>query len=374
MTHIETIGHELAGALKQNSADHIEARLEESQTSHITYRGRKLESIGRATATGGNVRALVRGGWGFISFNNLDELPGRVELAVKQAQLVGSEESKLAPLEPVVDIVPMDMDKNPVTMTLDKKKQLLDDYNDIIWRTPGIQTSTISYAETEWKSGWSVPADVHPTLMHDDFADVGHGLGTMRYKLTATTAAQTLATEGTECRESGAVCRRVHTVAYRKDNSYLGYLHELFNCPYIYGSKRIKGGHQSDVLVGSDCADFAVYGKRRQRGKKKFGYTYTGGLYKLAKRRWKVSLDDEQFYVDKKKRRLTFGDGETIRPGDLINFEGGHVGVLVKDDGDGYLDTGDLIMHTLFREPEIVSIDDCRWGQVNGKEVLRLKD
>ena len=258
----------------------------------------------------------------------------------------------------------------PVTLAWSKVEAKVESYNNAYSAPP----STISYAETEWKSGWSVPADVHPTLMHDDFADVGHGLGTMRYKLTATTAAQTLATEGTECRESGAVCRRVHTVAYRKDNSYLGYLHELFNCPYIYGSKRIKGGHQSDVLVGSDCADFAVYGKRRQRGKKKFGYTYTGGLYKLAKRRWKVSLDDEQFYVDKKKRRLTFGDGETIRPGDLINFEGGHVGVLVKDDGDGYLDTGDLIMHTLFREPEIVSIDDCRWGQVNGKEVLRLKD
>jgi len=151
MTHIETIGRELAETLKRYSADYIEARLEESQTSHITYRGRELESIGRATATGGNVRALVRGGWGFISFNNLNELPGRVELAVKQAQFVGSEESELAPVEPVVDVVSGEADKNPVTVPLAEKKQMLDDYNDIIWHTPQIQTSTISYADSHQK-------------------------------------------------------------------------------------------------------------------------------------------------------------------------------------------------------------------------------
>jgi len=53
MTHIEAIGHQLAETLNRYSADYIEAHLEESQTSHITYRGRELESIGRTTATGG---------------------------------------------------------------------------------------------------------------------------------------------------------------------------------------------------------------------------------------------------------------------------------------------------------------------------------
>lgn len=231
----------------------------------------------------------------------------------------------------------------------------------------------ISYAQTEWKSGWSVVADVHPTLMHDEFPDMKNGLGTMRYKARAKTAAWTMGSKGLECRETGAACRAIHAISLRADDTYLGFLYELYNTPYIYGSKTIKGGHQSDLLVGSDCADFAVYGKRRQVGKKKFGYTYTGGLYKLASKRWKVALDDDDFYVDRKKKRLTFGPDETVRPGDLINFDGGHVGVLVKDDGDGYLDTGDYVMHTLFREPETVPIKECRWGAISGKEVLRLK-
>ncbi len=147
MTDIEAIGRQLADTLKGYQADYIEVHLEESQTSHITYRGRELESIDRRTATGGNVRALVKGGWGFISFNNLDELAGRIELAVKQAQSVGSKQSKLATVEPVVDTVPAEAGKNPLTIPLVDKKQLLDEYNDIIWSTQGLQTSTINYGD-----------------------------------------------------------------------------------------------------------------------------------------------------------------------------------------------------------------------------------
>jgi len=151
MPHIEAISHQLAETLKGYGADYIEARLEESQTSHMTYRGRELESIGRTTAIGGNVRALVRGGWGFVSFNDLSELPDRVELAVKQAQFVSNKESKLAPVEPVIDIVSSEIDRNPVTMPLAKKKQLLDEYNDIIWHTPKLQTSIINYGDSHKK-------------------------------------------------------------------------------------------------------------------------------------------------------------------------------------------------------------------------------
>ena len=146
MTDIEAIGRQLADVVKRYSADYIEARLEQSQRSSITYRGRELESIGQATAIGGNVRALVRGGWGFISFNELGDLPGKVELAVKQARLAGREESKLAPLQPIVDIV--STAQNPTTKPLAGKKQLLDEYNEIIWRTPKLQTSTIAYSDS----------------------------------------------------------------------------------------------------------------------------------------------------------------------------------------------------------------------------------
>jgi TldD protein len=147
MADIVAIGHELTDTLKRYRADYIEIRLEESQSSHIIYRGRELESIDRATAVGGNVRALVKGGWGFVSFNDFEKLPGRVGQAVKQARFVGREKSQLAEVAPVVDKVLAGVSQNPVTMPLSEKKQLLDEYNDIIWRTPKIQTSTIHYGD-----------------------------------------------------------------------------------------------------------------------------------------------------------------------------------------------------------------------------------
>jgi TldD protein len=149
MTDIETTASQLADLIKGYSADYIEARLEESQRSYITYRGKELESIGQATAIGGNIRALVKGGWGFASFNEIADLPAKLELAVKQATLVGRGESQLAPIEPVVDTVPAA--HNPTTKPLAEKKQLLDEYNDIMWRTPKLQTSIISYSDSHKK-------------------------------------------------------------------------------------------------------------------------------------------------------------------------------------------------------------------------------
>ncbi len=148
MTHIEIMARELAEAFKRYNADYIEARLERSHTSYITYRGKELESIGRATASGGNVRAMVKGGWGFISFDNLEDLSEKVATAVKQAQLAGKEASRLTPVAPIVDVVRVEAGKDPVSVPLVEKKQMLDSYNDIIWRTPEIQTSNISYADS----------------------------------------------------------------------------------------------------------------------------------------------------------------------------------------------------------------------------------
>jgi TldD protein len=149
---LEDIARRLGPLIKNYEADYIEVHLEEGHTSHITYRGRKLESIGRAESAGGNVRAMVRGGWGFVSFNNLDDLPGRLELAVKQARLVGREESSLAPVTPVIDTVSSGVERDPVTMPLAEKKKVLDEYNEIIWRTPQIQTSTIGYGDGRKKT------------------------------------------------------------------------------------------------------------------------------------------------------------------------------------------------------------------------------
>jgi len=147
MPQIEEVAQSLAEKLKKGKADYLEARFEETQTSQIVYRGKVLESIGRSTASGGNVRALVKGGWGFTSFNSYDGLNDRIPLAIEQARAAGTGKSHLAPVEPAKETVPSSAAKDPTTVSLAEKKRLLDEYNEIIWSIPQIKTSHIQYSD-----------------------------------------------------------------------------------------------------------------------------------------------------------------------------------------------------------------------------------
>ena len=60
-------------------ADYAEIRFERAESTTIAYMGAALENIGTAMTLGGCVRVCIRGGWGFASFN-------RVEDAAKSAQ------------------------------------------------------------------------------------------------------------------------------------------------------------------------------------------------------------------------------------------------------------------------------------------------
>jgi TldD protein len=181
MSNIKESAHQLAELIGGCQADYIEAHLEESQASYITYRGKMLESIGKTTATGGNVRALVKGGWGFTSFNSLEDLPGRIELAVAQARLASGKQSELAPAEPVIDSVVTTENRNPVTIPLSQKKRLLDSYNDIIWGTPQIQTSIIAYGDRFKKT---IFLSSLGSFIEQDRADVTLRLATIATKDT----------------------------------------------------------------------------------------------------------------------------------------------------------------------------------------------
>lgn len=179
MFQIQEAARELATLVKKFPADYIAANIEKSEASSLTYRGRELESTTRSGAAGGNVRALVRGGWGFVSFNDFSNLEGKVKSAVDQAGLAGNEKSDLAPAPVVHDIVPPRFNGNPVAIPLADKKKLLEGYNEIIWRTPKIKTSVIGYGDGRRKRIFVNSAG---SYIEQEFADI-----TMR--LTAIAAA-----------------------------------------------------------------------------------------------------------------------------------------------------------------------------------------
>ena len=136
---------QVESALRGHNADYVEVRLDDTSSSRLVYRGRELEEIGRTRSFGGNVRALVNGGWGFVSFNNPAGLKGRVAEAVSQARHVGAGKSDLARVEPVVDVVPLHIVNDPRGVPLAAKKGVLDRYNETMLSVDGVTSTNIVY-------------------------------------------------------------------------------------------------------------------------------------------------------------------------------------------------------------------------------------
>jgi hypothetical protein len=195
----------------------------------------------------------------------------------------------------------------------------------------------------------SIRADVRPTLTPDH----GKGVGTMRFQVVVRQGERTVASAGPSARRGGAsggLTDDVMRVSIRRDDSFLGYLTEMFGQPYIWASAgRSDRTHQSERLEGSDCADFVVYGARRMGYD--IPYTWTGGLPKYTRLLGAGTRGPDGVYRDRRGKPVPF-----TAPGDIVLFPR-HVGVLTQDRGVlGVLDDQDLMVHTLFDSPKVEPI------------------
>ncbi|HSL92974.1 MAG TPA: TldD/PmbA family protein, partial [Bacillota bacterium] len=139
----------LREALAAAEADYCEIRMEETHATALSFRGKTLDKLCQSISYGGNVRALVSGGWGFVSFNSLDNLSEKVQAACRQAALIGShkqEESAMAPVPVIVEEVPAEIKQDPRTVPLTDKITLFAGYNDLIMNYhESISSSFITY-------------------------------------------------------------------------------------------------------------------------------------------------------------------------------------------------------------------------------------
>lgn len=138
----------------KTKAEYIDIRVEDVSTTHIWFRGPELDNIGSSRTLGGIVRALHHGGWGYSTFNDLDNLLARVEEACEAARMIGHGETRFAPVEPLVCINPAPLEKDFREVPLAQKKALVESYNKIILgHHPKIVTSTMGYGDS-FKKIW----------------------------------------------------------------------------------------------------------------------------------------------------------------------------------------------------------------------------
>ena len=139
-------------ALRRSRADFTDIRVEREWRTEVFYQRDNLENLETSSEVGGIVRCLVGGGWGIAVFNSLDELERRVEEAYRIARTVSSrvsEKVELAPVDPVQDKLPARLVKDPRSVPLQQKQELLRRYNEILLKGDDrIVTTTARYSDS----------------------------------------------------------------------------------------------------------------------------------------------------------------------------------------------------------------------------------
>lgn len=134
--------------IHQHQVDYLEIRLQQSEATAIAYRGSQLDAVNRNFSLAGGIRACHKGGWSFVTFNGLEELNHRIQEAISQARLVGTETTELAISEGIVDQVQVELKRDPRGISLQEKRQLIENYNQLLLDfDPRIQTTIVNYTD-----------------------------------------------------------------------------------------------------------------------------------------------------------------------------------------------------------------------------------
>ncbi len=128
-------------------ADYADIRIEQAEITGLSYMGKELEDIGTTLILGGCVRACIKGGWGFSSFNRIEDAVSCAHAACEMASLAGSEKTVLAPAEPVTAELDWDGGIDPSTISLEEKRDLLKSYNDRMLSAKEIVTTNSRYRD-----------------------------------------------------------------------------------------------------------------------------------------------------------------------------------------------------------------------------------
>jgi len=139
---------EALNSQKSQKADYIEIRLENYESTHIRFQGKDMEKISSSQEMGGNVRALVKGKWGFVTFNGWDDLKNKTKQAVEIATLIGNQTSHLAETEPAVEYLQAGCGRDFRKIGLKEKAAMMKQYSNIMINyNSKIQSSIVNYAD-----------------------------------------------------------------------------------------------------------------------------------------------------------------------------------------------------------------------------------
>ncbi len=167
------------------SVDYLEVRLEQSESTSISFQGPQLNAVDRSFGLAGGIRACHQGGWSFVTFNDLSELQDRIEQAISQAKLIGKETTQLAKVEPVVAEVRVELGNDPRGISLERKREIIESYNQMLLEFDSrIQTTMTGYRDrfgtTYFANSWGTAIAQERLDVTGRFGVIARNNGTVR--------------------------------------------------------------------------------------------------------------------------------------------------------------------------------------------------
>jgi len=139
----------LSEKIKKAKGDYIEIRLEDNSSTSVSVIGGDIERAGSSSTIGGAIRVLYNGGWGFVSFNDLDSIDTFLNLAYEQAKAVGSlVKSKISSkYSNIKDEVSTVYIVDPNSVSLKEKVERSKNYSSIAQNGVNITNSSVNYQD-----------------------------------------------------------------------------------------------------------------------------------------------------------------------------------------------------------------------------------
>jgi TldD protein len=226
----------------KEECDYLEIRIEENEQLQIIYSGALLEEASKNLEKGGFVRALYHGGWGEVSFNNLENLEEHVATAIKQARMVGKGESKFAKVPVVEDRVLLELIKDPREMCFEDKINLFKGYNDLVLSfNEDIKSSSIRYLE---KFTYLTFANSEGSYIYQEKLDLSGGVSAIAVRSGNT---QTASTSFGSTNDFGVALNIEHKI---KDSCQ--------RAVDLLSAKKVKAG-QYPVIINPDMTGLFIH-------------------------------------------------------------------------------------------------------------------
>ncbi len=132
--------------------DYAEIRFSSGAGTSILFSGKTVDSVKSGGSSGGSVRVLKNGAWGFVSFNDISVMESSARRCLEMASMIHAgpgERSAIKPAGPLTGSYSDTMAEDFTSIPFDEKFSLIRGYNELLNSSSLIQTTSAMYRDVK---------------------------------------------------------------------------------------------------------------------------------------------------------------------------------------------------------------------------------